>query len=63
MVAFEDLICDLFNAVVVQLGDPIEYLALLQFGELFTSWLASATRRFAERAPSKAIVGDAGLAR
>ena len=63
VVAFDDLIRDSFDAMVVQLGDLIEYLALLQFGEFFTSWLASATRRFAEIAPSKAIVGDAELAR
>lgn len=63
VVAFEDLICDSFDAMVVKLRDPIEYLTLLQFGELFTGWLASATRRFAEIAPSKAIVGDAVLAR
>lgn len=62
VVAFEDLVCDSFDAVVVGLRDSIEYLALLQFGELFTSWLASATRRVAQIAPSKAIVGDAALA-
>jgi hypothetical protein len=63
VVAFEDLTCDSFDAMVVKLRDPIEYLTLLQFGELFTGWPASATRRFAEMAPSKASVGDAELAR
>jgi hypothetical protein len=63
VVAFEDTICDSLDAMVVKWRDPIEYLTLLQFGELFTGWLASATRRFAEIAPSKAMVGDAELAR
>jgi hypothetical protein len=62
-VAFEDLSCDLFDAMAVKLRDPIEYLTLLQFGELFTGWLASATRRFAKITPSKAIVGDLEFAR
>ena len=63
MVAFEDFICDSFDDMVVKLRDLIEYLTLLRFGELFTGWLACATRRYAEMAPSKAVVGDFEFAR
>ena len=64
VVAFEDFICDSSDAMVAILRDPMEYLTLLQFGELFTGWPASTiTRRLAKIAPSKAIVGDVELAR